>query len=219
MICFAIASAARVPAQDGVKTAAEAAARVRSMYFARDFEDAFENGKKLAATFPDSLELQAWLVLSMVRLHMRNEASEAIDKMIAKDAANAWTQFAMAIKQGDSALAASEKVMAAMPDNPDAIWLRADTLIRHDMREEAIAFIDASRAKVKNAAELLAYKAQLLYLIAFKAKNEAGMEEAFKVFEEARAIDPSNVNAYYLHASYLESAKRFDEAYRLMKRP
>jgi tetratricopeptide (TPR) repeat protein len=230
LICFASFTAG-VAAQNGVKTAREAASRVRSMYFALDHEGAVETGKKLAAQFPESTELKAWLVMSMLAMNMatedvEKEAIEMAEKMVAKDASDGWAQFAMAAavtandaiaekERGEKAIAASEKAFAAMPGNADAIWLKAEMLRRHGKRQEAVDFVDASRAKVKSAGELMVVRAAALFSL---AKEAAKKEEAYKAFAEARAVDTSNVNAHYLPGIYLRYNKRVDEAYPLLKR-
>jgi thiol-disulfide isomerase/thioredoxin len=218
-------------AQNGVKTAGEAASRVRSMYFALDHEGAVETGKKLAAQFPESTELKAWLVMSMLAMNMateddKKEAIEIAEKMIAKDPSDGWAHFATAAavtandaiaenERGEKAIAASERALAAMPGNADALWLKAEMLRRHGKRQEAVEFVEASRAKVKNAGELMAVRAAALFSL---AKEAAKKEEAYKAYAEARAADPSNLNAHYLPGMFLRFNKRNAEAYPLLKR-
>jgi Flp pilus assembly protein TadD len=48
--------------------------------------------------------------------------------------------------------------------------------------------------------------------------DEEKRTASFETFEEARRIDPSNLNAHYLHASYLDRSRRSDEAYPLLEK-
>lgn len=205
-------------------SAEEAAAKLRAMYFSQDFEGGCAEGKKLVARFPDSEEARAWLILSMSRNNMVEEAVKAAEKMIASKPDSFWSLFAMAgalnrhDERGSEALAASEKALALAPDHPDAIWMRAEALRRQNKKGEAIDFIEKNRGKLKNPAELIVTKALVLYPFDGPKRDEAKIAAAFAAFEEARRIDPQNLNAWYLHGYYLSASRRYAESYALLKK-
>ena len=111
--------------------------------------------------------------------------------------------------------------VALMPAGVDAAWLRAQTLAADlTRRDEAIAFVDAHRARLGNPAELLTAKAYTFYVLssATTPRDDARLTQAFDTYAEARQADPNNVNAHYLPGTYLTSLKRTDEAYELLKK-
>ena len=85
-------------------------------------------------------------------------------------------------------------------------------------RQETLAFIDSQRSRVKNPAEILNTKGFTLYAMGTgQPRDDAKVGASFEVFAEARKIDPTNVNAHYLPATYMSRLRRNDEAYALLK--
>lgn len=209
-------------AQSG--SAQEAAAKLRALYFSQDFEGGCAEGQRQVARFPDAEEARAWLILHMSRNNMVKEAVEAAEKMIASKPDSFWSLFARAAalnrhdERGSEALTASEKALALAPDHPDAIWMRAEALRRQNKKDEAIDFIEKNRGKLKNPAELIVTKALALYPSDGPKRDEAKVAAAFAAFEEARRIDPENVNAWYLNGFYLNASRRYAESYALLKK-
>jgi tetratricopeptide (TPR) repeat protein len=208
----------------GQKQLDEATTKLRTLYFQRDYAGGYVEGKKLVARFPEALELRAWLILNMARNDMAEEAAAAAEEIVAANENSPWSWFALAgalnwqQERGEEALSASEKALAMLPDHPDVIWLRAETLMRQDKKDEAVAFVDQQRAKLKNPAELLATKGNALYALAMgRTVDEAKLEAAFAAFAEARTIDPSNVSAHYIAGTYLARLHRNTQAYPLLK--
>lgn len=202
------------------------AARLRALFFQRDFESAIIDGRKLVAAAPERLELQAWYVLSLARGDRADEALDVSQRMIAASPRSGWAWMArgaaLHYRGGRSAEAdeATKKAFELMPTSGDAAWLRAQTLAGDPARrEEAVAFADSHRARVDNAANLLTAKAYALYVMssAVMPRDEA-QKAAFDTYAEARQIDPTNVNAHFLPGTYLSSLKRGEEAYDLLKK-
>jgi tetratricopeptide (TPR) repeat protein len=203
--------------------AADAAA-LRALFFQRDFETAAIEGARAPAAAP--AELKAWHVLNMARASREDEAVEGARRMTAAAPQDGWAWFALAGAlhyQGGhaaEAIAASEKAMQLLPGTDDAVWLRAVTLAGDSKRrDEAVAFIDSNRGRVKSPANLLSAKGSTLYSAATAsgARDETKLKAAFEAFAEARTADPKNLNAHYLPGAYLDSQRRSDEAIPLLE--
>ncbi len=202
------------------------AARLRALFFLRDFETGTIEGEKLAAASPDASDLSAWYVLNLVRSGDERRAVSLAEEMTKKKPRDPWAWFALAgalnyqSERPADAVTASETALKLLPNNPDFIWIRAQTLANDEKRrDEAIAFVDAQRGRLKNPAEILATKGYALYRSASgPPRDEARMKLSFAAFEEARQIDPNNLNALYLPGSYLNGLRRSDEAYPLLKK-
>ncbi len=219
LFIIAVVAHAQAPSK-----AEEAAARLRSLYFSQDFDGGYAEGQRQVARFPDAEETRAWLILHMSRNNMVKEAVETAEKMIASKPDSFWSLFAMAgalnrhEERGSEALVASEKALALQPRHPDAIWMRAEALRRQNKKDEAIDFIEKNQGKLKNPAELIVTKALVLYPTDGPKRDEAKVTAAFAAFEEARRIDPQNLNASYLHGLYLNASRRYAESHALLKK-
>ena len=202
----------------------EAARLLRAMHFQYDFEGAVAQGKEITTRFTQAPDLRAWYILSLAR-NQSKEAVAAAEDMLSFAKDSPWAHFALAgalnylSLRGDEALAASEKVLTLLPQHPDAIWLRAKIFMRQKKYEEAVRFLDSQPAHLKNSAELLATKGDLLYYWSQVApRDESRLAAAYTAWEEARKTDPTNVSAYYLPGTYLLNARRIPEAYPLLKK-
>jgi Flp pilus assembly protein TadD/thiol-disulfide isomerase/thioredoxin len=209
------------------QTAAEPdASRLRTLFFGRDYETGVLEGRRLTSRFTGDTQAHAWYLLNLAR---RDEADEAIRVARAlvtdqpKDP-SAWIALGGALHykggQTAEAIEAAGKAFAMLPDHPDAIWLRAQTLAGDPKRrEEAIEFVDGQRGRVRNPAEILATRGYTLYVLSSgQPRDEAKLAAALASFEEARRVDPANVNALYLPAVYLTQLRRSHEAYPLLRK-
>lgn len=210
-----------------VQSAAQSAnARLRSLFYQRDFETGAIEGSKLVAANPNSTNLKAWYVLNLVRSGQERNGIALAEEMTKKTPQDAWSWFALAGAlnyaqvRADEALSAGEKALKLLPADPDVIWLRAQTLANDEQHcAEAIAFVDAQRSRVKNPADILAAKAYAQYRQSSgPPRDEALLATAFATFEEARRIDPTNLSAWYLPSTYLTGLRRSDEAYPLARK-
>lgn len=200
-------------------------ARLRTLFFQRNFETGAIEGQTLVAAAPGSTEVKAWMVLNLARSGRADEALATAREMAAAAPKDPWATAAFAAglhyQTGHTAEAieTSKRALDMMPDHPDMIWLRAQTMAADPKRrEEVLAFIDTQRSRVKNPAEILNTKGYTLYAMGTaQPRDDAKIKASFEVFEEARKADPSNVNAHYLPATYLSRLRRHDEAYPLLK--
>ena len=201
------------------------AAYLRALFFQRDFETAVIEGEKAGADKARQSELKAWFVLNLARADQSERAVALADEM-KRAKPDGWSWFALAgalnyaRERPDEAIAAAESAAKLLPRNPDVLWIRAQTLATHPTRgSETAAFVDATRSGVKNPAELLVSKAYALYSQSFGPPRDDSMfTAALSTFEEARKVDPANLSAWYLPGSYLDSARRSDEAWPLLKK-
>ncbi|HEX5732934.1 MAG TPA: redoxin domain-containing protein [Blastocatellia bacterium] len=200
--------------------------KLRSMYFARDFEGGYVEGKKLMQQYPDATEVKVWFILCASRNEREDEALELAEELKAADEKNGWGWFALAValnyhsERNKEALAASEKALALLAGNDDAIWLRASVIRAQGKIEDALQFIEQNLTKVKNPARLLVVKASALYsqYLGQQNRDEAKMKASLDALGDALKADPKNVNALYLQASYLLEQKRAAEAHPLLKK-
>ena len=203
------------------------ASRLRSLFFQRDFESGVVEGAKLAAASPDRTQIKAWYLMNLARTDRGDEAIEPARQLVAASPADGWAWMAQAAAlhytggRTAEAIESAAKAFELMPASVDAAWLRAQTLAADPTRrDEALAFVDAHRARLGNPAELLTAKAYTLYVLATAAtpRDDARLTQAFDTYAEARQADPANVNAHYLPGTYLTSLKRAGEAYALLKK-
>ena len=224
IVCFFPTSIAVANTKDDQ---ASAAIKLRAMYFARDFEKGYVEGKKLALQHPDAIDIKVWLILNASRADRADEALELAEKLKAAKPDDGWTWFALSgalnyhNEREKEALPASEKMLTLLPGNDDAIWLRAAVIRAQGKLEDALAFIDQNLTRVKNPAELLVLRASALYSQynnQQQNRDEAKLKASTDAFAEALKADPNNINAMYLQASYLLNQRKSAEAYALLKR-
>ncbi|MFQ5640474.1 MAG: tetratricopeptide repeat protein [bacterium] len=198
------------------------AAKLRSMYFNRDYEGGAIRGQEWGAQLLRHDELRAWFILNMARNDLAAQAVAAADEMIATGDSSPWSWFALAgalnwsRERREEALPASKKALLLLPDHPDVIWMRAETLMRQGKEEQAIDFVDKNRAKLANPAELVATKGNAIYSL--WGRDEDKFEQALHTFAKARQMDPSNVSAHVIPAVYLSRKGRNEEALPLLKK-
>jgi tetratricopeptide (TPR) repeat protein len=200
------------------------AAYLRTLFFQRDFETAVIEATRAGAAATRQSELKAWFVLNLVRSGEDAKAITIAEEMT-RTRPDGWSWFALAgalnyaRERPDEAIAAAEYAAKLLPRNPDVLWIRAQTLANDPKRrDEAIAFVERERGRLKNPAELLVSKGYALYSqSAGTPRDDAKFAAALATFEEARKVDPANLSAWYLPASYLTSMRRSDEAYLLLK--
>jgi tetratricopeptide (TPR) repeat protein len=198
------------------------AARLKALYFQRDYESVAIEGQKLASPDP---EARAWTAMALAKRGYEADGLAAAEEMVKKMPDNGWAWLAMAsvrLTQGDhteDAIRASERALAIMPNDSYAIAVRINALASDDARrDEAIALADAKRASVPNAAQIVAVKANVLMQQGYgRTRDEAKIRAALDTFAEARSIDPKNIDAWYLPASNLTSLRRGAEALPLLK--
>ncbi len=213
--------AASTQSQDGAD-----AARLRALYFQRDYETAVLEGASSASAPSASQELKAWYVLSLVRRGREDEGIAFARRMVSAAPADGWSWMALSgalnyqTSGSAEAVDAGARAFQLMPDHPDAVWMHAQTMASDaSRRAEAIAFVDSRVPRLKNPAELLNTKAYVLYVqSAGRTRDEAKFTEALAVFEKARQADPSNVNAHYQPATYLSGNRRSDEALAIIQK-
>jgi tetratricopeptide (TPR) repeat protein len=222
LIAVALVFVPHLPAQS---SSDQNAARLRTLFFQRDYETGAIDGQKLVAAGAASPELKAWMVLNLARSGKTDEAAAAAREMSSAAPKDPWATAALAAalhyQTGHTAEAIdlAQRALDMQPDHPDMIWLRGQTMAADPKRrQETLAFIDSQRSRVKNPAEILNTKGFTLYAMGTgQPRDDAKVGASFEVFAEARKIDPTNVNAHYLPATYMSRLRRNDEAYALLK--
>ena len=207
-----------------VRNEQAAIGKLRGFYSSRDFEGGYELGRKLVKQFPKNTELNAWFVTNMARNELSKEAVEAAKKLVENNKENAWAWFALAHayirnSQTKEATPAAEKALKLMPDDEEFIFLYASSLLGQKKYDEIYVWLDKNSTKIKDQSRLFYIKAEAQYRQATSEKvDEAKRKSSFETFAKAREISPNSVNANYIYGLYLNSDKRFAEAYPLLKK-
>lgn len=229
LIFFCLSSAAnsqvvrkQAPASR-VQNEQAAIAKLRELYAGRDFEGGYRLGRKLVKQFPENTELNAWFLVNMARNEMSKEAVEAAKMLVENNKENAWAWFALANahirnSQTKEAIPAAEKALKLMPDDEEFIFLNASSLLMQKKYDELYVWLDKNSPKIKNQSRLLYTRAEAQYRQATGEKaNEAKRKLIFETFAQAKEISPNSANANYIYGLYLNTDKRFAEAYPLLK--
>ena len=140
-----------------VTDAEDAAAQIRTMYFARDYEGAHLETKTLLDAFPEASELRAWYGFSLCQDGEEEEGLHVAEQMMTADSTEAWSLFAHAAavswhpdRTTEQGLVAGDKALVAAPNDPDFVWLQAQILSRMDKKEEAAALVDQHEGAFEN---------------------------------------------------------------------
>ncbi len=224
LVAALLAFASTAVAQPAAKTDGE---RFRALFFGRDADTAAIEGAKADVAQAGKSDAKAWYALDLARNGDDARAIALAEEMTKKKPADPWSWFALAgalnysRERPADATAAAERALKMRPNDPDFIWLRAQTLASEEKHgDEAIAFVDRERTRVKNPAELLVSKAYALYRqsVGASSRDWAKFAAALDTFEEARKIDPANLSAWHLPGFYLNGDRRSDEAYPLLQK-
>ncbi len=204
------------------------ATKLRGMYYARDFEGAVAEGRRVIGLFPGPDEARAWYLLSLAAIFGEEDAAIAeAEKWVASRPEDPWARFALAGTLSEEydrfpeALPESRKAFRMAKNHPDFIYLRASLLSDSGRTQDALDLIDRSLPRAGNPADLLALKGDVLLRTARSAKGnsqEAIREGALKLFEKAREADPANVYAQYRPGVILTNERRIPEALPLLRR-
>lgn len=180
--------------------------------------------------FPDAPRLEAWTLLNKVRAGRSGAGNSPVEAAVAAAEQmtkthpdNPWSTFALAgalnwhDERNTEALAVSKQALEQRPTAHDFIWMRAEVLRKQKSNEAAVTFIDDHVDAVDNPAELLSVKGVALYYWGREESDDAKIEKALATFEQARQLDPDNVNVHFLPGAYLMNLNRTDEALPLLK--
>ena len=220
--------AALQPGAPAPTTAAAAAQVVRTHYFSQDFSGGVETGRALLSRFPGNAELRAWYVVNMARLTGRErEALAVVDSASLWPASQpVWRDFARSFAMSyqsnghDQAIATARRVRRAFRWSPDAVWLHAYVLHRAGKYDDVVALADSAMRARAPWGELLVLKANALVSQANSAQpgDTAKRRRASEAFAQARRIEPSNLNAHWLHAANLAGGPTDTVTFALLKR-
>lgn len=201
-----------------------AIAKLRELYIGRDFETGYELGQKLAAQFPESIEVKAWTIVNLARDEMPAQAVEAAKKLVAANPQNGWANFALAhayvrSQQTKRAIPIVEKVFKLLPDNEEVVFLDTSLLLSEKKYDEIYALLDKNSATISDQARALYIRGEAEYRQALEEKNsDAKKKQSFETFAKAIKIAPNSVGANYVGGVYLYSDKRFAEALPVLKK-
>lgn len=207
-------------------TETNAVKKLRELYFKRDFENCAETGKNLAEKMSVSVEAKAWTISCQARIaEQREDALKAAQSLTAERGENAWTWFALANAQiqnqkGKDAQDSIEKALAIEPDNEEFIFTKSQTLSAERKYDEAENYLEQNSAKIKDKSRTADTTAIIFYnrsKISADKIDDAMRKQSFDNFAEAVKLAPRSVDANSLYGQYLNSDKRYAEAYPFLK--
>jgi tetratricopeptide (TPR) repeat protein len=221
LIAWITSTATAAPLTGQSDEARTAADSLRTHYFRQDFAGGARAGESLVAQFPHLVVVSAWYAINLARTSGRSEEALALTTdMLERWPESHWTlvahSLAVSYQQGrtDEGVELAEKAFANAPDDPHTLWARGLSLHRAARPDDVVALVDS--VSPHPWAELLVLKANALLVSA--QQDEERLERALEVFAEARALDPTNVNAHFFPASNLISSRRMEEALPLIHR-
>jgi tetratricopeptide (TPR) repeat protein len=198
---------------------AEATAQVREAYYVRDYYYGAELGGEWTALAPDAMEVRAWTAANLVLTHIEQSVPRMMaEEMVATHPESPWSWFALAhniawdypYRNGDEAMEVSGKALSGLPENPDALILHAEVLLRYaggrnfgpEGRRAAQAFLDAFSEEVRRNSDIRAFMAYRL-APSGRDRTEAALQEIIGNLEEILSEDPDHILAHYYLGSIL----------------
>jgi len=208
----------------------EAIQKVRDLYFQRDFELGYLEGKKLVEKYPKSIKLKAWYLSNMARTDGPGKgakpAVKRAEELVQENTDNAWSHFALVNtimyhdERWEEASDLVENAYSKNPGHSDFVWLKAKVLEDNEKYAQLSSFIGDEQSNIDNPANLLNVKGLALMGKSYDEegdKRNQTFEKALSVFEHVREIDPDNVYAYYYPGRYLTFRKQHERAEELLE--
>lgn len=212
-------------------------ARVRHLYFGRDFHHGAAEGDAALQRWPGSSELVAWTVANLARsqnpeplaLFPSVGADEGVaraESLMESRPDDVWGAIALALalthhsdRRGE-ALEASLRPLELAPTLPEAVWARAFILHHHQQYQEVSALIEETWPVVdRQWAELLTIRGDAYLARTADEMGPERLDEGLEILARAREHDPENVNAHYLAGVALQGhGRRVDEVAPLLER-
>lgn len=218
--------------EPNIKTAENAAEKLRELYKMRDFEAGYELGQKFVKQFPESSQVRAWFIINSARNFMSAEAVEMAEKFTEEKPNDSWAWFALANayirnSQNDKALSAAKKLLRFDEAEDEFIFTYTSALLLNQKPDEIQFFLAKNYAKIKDKSRFYGTKGEAFYRLYYLANAEKkygeGYRERFRKlglenFETALKYSPNSANANYVYGLYLNYAQRFDEALPVLKK-
>jgi thiol-disulfide isomerase/thioredoxin len=210
-----------------------AIARVRSLYFGRDFHHGVAEGDAALERWPGSSELAAWTIASLASSRLMpvlsayssaaaEQAVARAESLVGSRPDDVWAAIALALaltahgERRGEALAASLRPLELAPTMPEAVWARGFVLHDHRQYRAAASLVEEKWPEVdRQWAELLTLEGNAWLRMEEGPERRA---EGLAILARARELDPKNVNAHYLAGSALLWDRRTDEAGSLLAR-
>ncbi len=208
------------------QTDAGLADRLRSFTSALDYSGGVAEARANTRGLRDP-RARAWYALLLSRNELARAALAVADSMMAADRRSPWSWFARAAALGygydDSsaaALAASEELYRRAPRDPDAVWLRAATIMNEARARDAIPVADSFLIHSPNSARHLVLRANATWSVATVTRppNQAMKDTALALWARARSLDSTDALAWVAPGSRLASDGRLDEGLALLRR-
>ena len=187
-------------------------ARLRALLNALDYDAVVREFE--ASTAPTVAE-RALYVTALGRLQAGGRAAAEAAKLRSEHPDDAWSWYAAAIAADSprEALPATEKMMVLAGERLDVemVRIRGRTLFDSNKRDEALALLDTQ----PRTAQMLVVRVTLLN---YGRAPKDFDSQTYALLDEARALDPENIEALYRTGSLMRAEGRHAEALALLEK-
>lgn len=188
-----------------------AADRLRHLLSLFDPEACVEEGEASLRRHPGSSRLRAWFIACLAGAERSIEAEDAAAQMLAERPDDPWAEFARVAawlaqraEPRPEALHATEALVRALAEHPDALRMRARALLALDRND---AVLELARAHGEDG---LMQVPRIRALFSRTTNAPETLPEALAAAGRARGV--AAVDAAYLAAYHLSDLDRFAEA-------
>lgn len=204
----AIPASDAAPASDGKESDA-AADRLRDLAYGFDPEACVVESEALQHKYPASSRLRAWAIVCAAESGRYIEAEALAEAMRAERPDDPWAEFARVgvgiadpVAPLPEALAASEALVRALADHPDALRLRARGLLAFERLDDALALAQAHPEALQPS--------RVRALLQRTAEARDKLPEALAEAERAQGV--AAIDAAQAAAFWLANAERHADA-------
>jgi thiol-disulfide isomerase/thioredoxin len=206
-----------LPAVSSIKTATDAAALVRRLYFVGQHNDGTALGDSLTRRFPRDSRLRFWYIANVANLGL-SVLADSLTKRIDTLSRDPWLLAARAFSRHNpveparsanaQAVRLAKRARALAPRDPDFVWLTATMMMNIPgfpaaNYPETFAYIDSAARRVGNPIELRVLHADALFGLAnpfnpgamSTPPDTAKQNAAFREYTAARGADSMSYNA------------------------
>ena len=200
--------------------------RLRAFNYSLDYSGGVAEARANARDLRNP-RARAWFALLLARDNEGRSALALADSLQAADRNSPWGWFARTAALGygfnDSsaaAVAASEELYRRASRDPDAVWLRAATLMNEGPARGALAPLDSFLARNPRSVSHVVLRGNAAWSVAASSRppNPALKDSAIALWARARSLDSTDVLAWAAAGSRLLNDNRAAEAHPLLRR-
>ena len=224
ILCVGCSTQKKSAVSDGVDldSAEQAVYQLRSLHFEQNYRLATQRGSTFTETFPNSVQLEAWLLINRAKSGASSTALRQAKKLLEEHPQDSWSYFALALvhKAHGNNRTASDRAAQAFSkhsQHPDFLWMRAATMLNDN---SAITFADSVQQNGEVPTALLIEKGKRLAALSDPQKDSFAndyFQRARDIFKKVQDRNPQYFGAWYWPAHYLNTKGQPTRAYPLYK--